>query len=108
MSISWQICAVVRRSVQIDSTAVIFCCGSNILRGCLAVFIFYILSRIVDKFFFRLLILTVNEHLDFALFRPDHHRLTAHAAYHVKGIHRSAPKSQLKGIFLDAFFKGAF
>jgi hypothetical protein len=68
----------------------------------LTVFIFYILSRIVDKFFFRLLILTVDEHLDFTLFRPDHHRLSAHAAHHVKGIHRPAPKGQLKGIFLDA------
>jgi hypothetical protein len=55
-----------------------------------------------------LLILTINEHLDFALFRPDHHRLTAHAAYHVKGIHRPASKGQLKGIFFDAFFKGVF
>ncbi len=68
----------------------------------------YILSHIVDKFFLRLLIQTVDEHFDFALFRPDHHRLTAHAAHHVKRIHRPAPKGQLKGIFLDAFFKGAF
>jgi hypothetical protein len=108
MSISWQICAVVRRSVQTDSTAVIFCCGSNILRGRLSVFIFYILSGIVHKFFFRLLILAVDEHFDFALFRTDHHRLAAHAAHHVKRIHWSAPKGQLKGIFLDTFCKGAF
>jgi hypothetical protein len=74
----------------------------------LGAFIFYILSRIVDKFFFRLLILTVNEHFDFALFSPDHYRLTAHAAHHIKRIHRLAPKGQFKGIFLDAFFQCAF
>jgi hypothetical protein len=68
---------------------------------------FYILSGIVDKFFFRLLILTVDEHFDFALFGSDHHRLAAHAAYHVKRIHRPAPKGQLKGIFFDTFFQGA-
>jgi hypothetical protein len=73
----------------------------------LAAFIFYILSRIVDKFFFRLLILTVDEHFDFALFRPDHHRLTAHAAHHVKRIHWPTPKGQLKSVLLDAFFKRA-
>jgi hypothetical protein len=54
-----------------------------------------------------LLILTVDEHFNFALFSPDHHRLTAHAAHHVKRIHRPASKGQLKGIFLDAFFNGA-
>jgi hypothetical protein len=53
----------------------------------LAVFIFYILSRIIDKFFLVLLILAVDKHFDLALFRPDHHRLIAHAAHHVKGIH---------------------
>jgi len=56
----------------------------------LVVFIFYILSRIVDKFFFKLLILSVDEHSNLALFRPDHHRLAAHAAHHVKRIHRPA------------------
>jgi hypothetical protein len=39
----------------------------------------YILSRIVDKFFFGKLILSVKPHPDFALLRPDHHRLAAHA-----------------------------
>jgi hypothetical protein len=74
----------------------------------LSVFIFYILSGIVDKFFLRLLIFTVDEHFDFALFRSDHHRLAAHASHHVKRIHRPAPKGQLKSIFLHPFFKGAF
>jgi hypothetical protein len=72
----------------------------------LAVFIFYILSRIIDKFFLVLLILAVDKHFDLALFRPDHHRLIAHAAHHVKRIHRPAPQGQLKGIFLHSFFKG--
>ena len=52
------------------------------------------------------MIFAVNEHLDFAFFGPDHHRLIAHAADHVKWIHRPAPKGQLKRIFLDALFKG--
>jgi hypothetical protein len=108
ISISWQICAEVRRSVQIDRTAVIFCCGSNILRVRLSSFIFYILSNIVDKFFFRWLILAVHEHFDFTLFSPDHHRLTAHAAYHVKRVHRPAPEGQFEGIFLHALFKRVF
>jgi hypothetical protein len=73
----------------------------------LVVFIFYILSRIVDKFFFKLLILSVDEHSDFALFSSDHHRLAAHAAHHVKRIHRSAAKGQLEGILLDAFLQRA-
>ena len=54
------------------------------------------------------MILTVDEHFDFALFRPDHHRLTAHAAYHVKRIHWPAPQGQFKSIFFNAFFKGVF
>jgi hypothetical protein len=74
----------------------------------LAVFIFYILSRIVDKFFFPLLILTIDEHFHFALFRPDHYGLSAHAAHHVKRIHRPATKGQFKGVFLDALCYGAF
>jgi hypothetical protein len=108
MSISWQICAEVRRSVQIDKTAVIFCCGSNILRVRLSVFIFYFLSGIVNKFFLRWLVLAVHEHFDFALFSTDNHRLPAHATYHVKRVHRPAPEGQFEGIFLHAFFKRAF
>jgi hypothetical protein len=73
----------------------------------LVVFIAYILSRIVDKFFFMSLILSVDEHSNLTLFRPDNHRLAAHAAHHVKRIHRPAAKGQLKGILLDAFLQRA-
>jgi hypothetical protein len=64
----------------------------------------YILSRIVDKFFLRSTALAVNEHPDFALLRPDHHRLAAHPAHHVKGIHRPSPKRELQGIFRKPLF----
>jgi hypothetical protein len=64
----------------------------------------YILSRIVDKFFFRRTVFSINEHPDFTLLRPDHHRLTAHAAHHVKGIHWPTAKGQLQGILLDPLF----
>jgi hypothetical protein len=74
----------------------------------LVVFIFYILSRIVDKFFFKLLILSVDEHSNLALFSPDHHRLATHAAHHVKRVHRPAAKGQLKSILLDASLQRAF
>jgi hypothetical protein len=56
----------------------------------------------------KLLIFAVNEHFDFALFGPDHHRLIAHATDHVKRIHRPAPKGQLKRIFLHTLCKGTF
>jgi hypothetical protein len=104
MSICWQTCAVVRRSVQIDSTAVIFCCGSNILRW--VVFIFYILSCIIDKFFF--MACTVDQHLHLSFFRPDHHRLAAHPANHVKRVFRTAPKGKLQYVFRNAFFQRLF
>jgi len=65
----------------------------------------YILSDIVDKFFFRRLILSIKEHPDFALFRTDHHRLAAHAAHHVKGIHRPAAQRQLQRILLHTLFQ---
>jgi hypothetical protein len=64
----------------------------------------YILSRIVDKFFLRSAALSVNEHPDFTLLRPDHHRLAAHAAHHVKGIHRPTAKGQLERIFRNPLF----
>jgi hypothetical protein len=54
------------------------------------------------------LILSVDEHSNLTLFRPDNHRLAAHAAHHVKRIHRPATKGQLQRIFLHPFFKGAF
>ena len=99
---------MVRLSVQIDNTAVIFCCGSNILRLRWVVFIFYILSRIVDKFFLGAVILAIDKHFHLALFSPDHHRLATHTAHHVKRIHRSAPKGQFKGVFLNPLFQRVF
>jgi hypothetical protein len=64
----------------------------------------YILSRIVDKFFLGSTALAVNEHPDLALLGPDHHRLAAHAAHHVKGVHRTSPKGELERILLDPLF----
>jgi hypothetical protein len=63
----------------------------------------YILSRVVDKFFFTNAV-SFKEHPDFALLCPDHHRFTAHAPHHVKGVHRPAAKRQLQGIVLDPLF----
>jgi hypothetical protein len=74
----------------------------------LAVFIVYILSRIVDKFFLGALLLTIHQHAHFALFRPDHHGLIPHAAHHVKRVHRPAPQGQLEGVFLHPLRQGAF
>jgi hypothetical protein len=96
----------VRRSLQIDNTAVIFCCGSNTLRGRWFVFMIYILSCVVHKFFFLAGI--VHQHLDFALFRPDDHRLAAHAAHHIERIHRAAPQRQFQNVFFDALFQRLF
>jgi len=45
--------------------------------------------------------LSVNEHPDFTLLGPDHHRLAAHAPHHVKGVHRPAAKGELERIFLQ-------
>jgi hypothetical protein len=66
----------------------------------------YILSCVVHKFFFLAGI--VHQHLDLALFRPDDHRLAAHAADHIKRIHRAAPKGQFQNVFLNAFFQRLF
>jgi hypothetical protein len=74
----------------------------------LAVFIVYILSRIVDKFFFGQLLLTVDQHTHLALFGPDHHGLIPHAADHVKRVHRPAPQGQLEGVVLHTLFQCAF
>jgi len=98
----------VRRSVQIDSTAVIFRCGSNILRGRWVVFIFYFLSCVIHKFFFTAGLGTVHQHLHLAFFRPDHYRLAAHAPNHVKRVHRTAPKCKLQHVFLHPFFQCLF
>jgi hypothetical protein len=97
---------VVLRSLQIDSTAVIFCCGSKTRRGVLVVFIVYILSRIVDKFFFGSSVVSIEQHPHLALLRPDHHRLAAHATHHVEGIHRSAPQRQLQRVLGNSLFDG--
>jgi len=105
MSICWHTCAVVRRSVQIDSTAVIFCCGSNTLRIRWLVFIVYILSCVIHKFFFPAGVGSVHQHLYLAFFGSDYHRLAAHPADHVKRIHRTAPKRQLQGVFLHALLQ---
>ena len=53
MLITWHSGEVVRRSLQAESKAVIFCNGSKTRRSCLMVSIVYIRSRIVDKFFLK-------------------------------------------------------
>jgi hypothetical protein len=98
MESSWQTCDVVRLSVQIDNTAVIFCCGSNTLRVRWFVFMTYILSCVVHKFFFLAGGFIVHQHLDFALFGTNDRALVSHAAHHVKGIHRSTPKGQFQDV----------
>jgi hypothetical protein len=72
----------------------------------LAVVIVYILSGIINKFFFPTGIGAVEQHPNLALFRPDHHRLAAHAPDHVKRIHRPASKCQLQRILLDTLLQG--
>ncbi|MFO7494825.1 MAG: hypothetical protein R6X05_04230 [Desulfobacterales bacterium] len=72
------------------------------------VFMVYILSRIVDKFFILFGNLAVDEHLHLALLGPDHHRLAAHAPDHVERVHRPAPQRQLQGVFLNPLLKGLF
>jgi hypothetical protein len=64
----------------------------------------YILSCIVHKFFFLAGI--VHQHLDLAFLRPDDHRLTAHAADHIKRIHRPASEGQFQHVLLDAALQG--
>jgi hypothetical protein len=60
----------------------------------------YLLYRIVDKFFLGSSALAVNEHPDFALLGPDHHRLAAHAPHHVEGVHRPAAQGEFERILL--------
>jgi hypothetical protein len=69
------------------------------------VFIVYILSCVIYKFFSIGRIGSVYEHLHLALFRPDDHRLVPQAPDHVKRIPGSSPKRQLQGVFLNAFFQ---
>jgi hypothetical protein len=85
---------------------VIFCCGSNTLRVRWLVFIIYILSCIVHKFFFLAGI--IHQHLDLALFSPDDHALVSHAAHHIKRINRTPTKGQFQDIFLNAFLQCLF
>ena len=66
----------------------------------------YILSCVVHKFFFPAGV--VHQHLHLALFRTDDHALAAHAADHVKRIHRTAAQGQFQYVLLDAFFQGLF
>ena len=105
---SWQTWALVRRSLQMDSTAVIFCCGSNILRVRWLVFMIYILSCVVHKFFFPAGGFIVHQHLDLTLFSPDDHALVPHAAHHIKRIDRTSPKGQFQDILLNAFLQRLF
>ena len=50
----------------------------------------------------------VHQHFHFALFRPDDHTLPAHAAHHVKRIHRPAAQRQFQNIFGNTLFQGLF
>jgi hypothetical protein len=65
----------------------------------------YILSCIIDKFFFLGPIGSIHQHLHLALFGSDHHRLVSHATDHVKRIPGFAPQRKLQGIFLHALFQ---
>jgi len=68
----------------------------------------YILSRIVDKLFFACGIIPIDQHLDLAFFGPDHHRLIAQAAHHVKRVPGLAAKRKLQSVFFHPLFKGRF
>jgi hypothetical protein len=70
------------------------------------VFIVYILSRIVDKFFVGRGVVAIEQHPHLALLRPDHHRLAAHATHHVEGIHRAPPQRQLECVLSNPLFDG--
>nr|WP_231715648.1 hypothetical protein [Desulfosarcina widdelii] len=50
----------------------------------------------------------VYQHPDLTLFGTDDHRLAAHAADHVKRIHRSTPEGQLQHVLLEAALQGLF
>ena len=108
MESSWQTCDAVRLSVQIDNTAVIFCCGSNTLRVRWLVFMIYILSCVVHKFFFPAGDFIVHQHLDFSLFGPDHHALLPHAAHHIKRVHRTSPKGKFQDVLRHSFLQRLF
>ncbi len=67
----------------------------------------YILSCVVHKFFWTAGSI-VHQHFYFAFFRPDHHTLAAHAADHVKRIHRTATQRQFQNVFCNALFQRLF
>ena len=85
-----------------DSTAVIFCLGSNTRRAFL-VFITAPPLCIVNQF-----LVVVHQHLDPALFGTDHNALIAHATDHVKRIPGLSAKGKLQGVFLNALFQSLF
>jgi hypothetical protein len=108
MESSWHTWEVVRLSVQIDNTAVIFCCGSNTLRVLWLVFMIYILSCVIHKFFFLAGGFIVHQHPDFPFFRPDDHALASHAAHHIKWVHRAAPQGKFQNVLRYAVLQCLF
>jgi hypothetical protein len=68
----------------------------------------YILSCVIHKFFFQAGLLAVHQHLYLALFSPDHHRLLAHAADHVKRVHRTTTQRKFQNVFRHALFQRLF
>ena len=83
-----------------DTTAVIFCCGSDTRRLLGLVFIIGPLGCIVNKF-----LVTVHQHFNLALFGADRHALVANATDHVKRIPRLTAQGQLQGVFLNTLFQ---
>ena len=53
-----------------------------------------------------LLLFSVHQHLHFPLLCPDHHGLLPHAAHHVKGALRLAPKGHFQDIVRNSFLQG--
>jgi hypothetical protein len=104
--ISLQISEGVRRSVQIDRTAAHFSWALTVLgvrRSFFlgAVFLFF---NIVFDFFAVSMVFSFYTHFYLAFFRPDHHALAVHTAYHVKRVPGLAAKRHLQNIVLNAVF----
>jgi hypothetical protein len=68
----------------------------------------YILSCVIHKFFFQAGLLAVHQHLHLALLGPDHHRLLAHAADHVKRVHRTTAQRKFQNVLRHALFQRLF
>jgi hypothetical protein len=68
----------------------------------------YILSCIIHKFFYPAGVGAVDQHFYLALFRADHHGLSAHPTDHIKRIHRTTPKRKLQHVFRHALFQRLF